>query len=302
MHIRAKCFLLIIIHFHIGIQYKLDWIRLNLMFSWNETVEYKSGLGQMSYLSETLYVSDIVQDFNDYDESFTFRMIAHMFPGGDAGCPAGFDLDPSGAWCNDLDECESLEPCSHTCTNLVGAFLCSCPQGYHIDGKGTTCEDVDECLLEEYDCPSGLSCHNLVGSYTCTVSCQPGTRRTDENTCNYIDECLIGTHNCKQNCMNTFGSYVCSCRDGYQEEQNDCFDIDECLFEDVCQGQQECVNTDGGYHCVQNCPVGYDGPDCDNIDECVNGDHDCGVDQVCSNLAGSYECHCQDGFKLVNNK
>ena len=57
--------------------------------------------------------------------------------------------------------------------------------------------------------------------------------------------------------MNTFGSYVCSCRDGYQEEEHNCYDIDECLFEDVCQGQQECVNTDGGYHCVQNCPVGY---------------------------------------------
>ena len=57
--------------------------------------------------------------------------------------------------------------------------------------------------------------------------------------------------------MNTFGSYVCSCRDGYQEEGDSCYDIDECQYDDVCQDRQECVNTEGGYHCVQNCPTGY---------------------------------------------
>ena len=50
---------------------------------------------------------------------------------------------------------------------------------------------------------------------------------------------------------------MCSCRDGYQEEGDSCYDIDECQYEDVCQDRQECVNTEGGYHCVQNCPTGY---------------------------------------------
>ena len=35
--------------------------------------------------------------------------------------------------------------------------------------------------------------------------------------------------------MNTFGTYVCSCRDGYQQDDTECYDIDECLFDDVCR-------------------------------------------------------------------
>ena len=53
---------------------------------------------------------------------------ASNISGGDFECPPGYELDNSGAWCNDVDECTTMTPCSHTCTNLVGAFLCSCPK------------------------------------------------------------------------------------------------------------------------------------------------------------------------------
>ena len=116
--------------------------------------------------------------------------------------------------------------------------------------------------------------------------------------------------------MNTFGTYVCSCRDGYQQDDTECYDIDECLFDDVCPGKQECVNTPGGYHCVQTCPVGYrylskrlyfhllsfSGLECNDIDECAEGTHECAQDQICSNLDGSYECLCHDGFQRVGLK
>ncbi len=30
-----------------------------------------------------------------------------------------------------------------------------------------------------------------------------------------INECLEGTHDCEQNCINTDGSYTCSCNPGF---------------------------------------------------------------------------------------
>lgn len=33
-----------------------------------------------------------------------------------------------------------------------------------------------------------------------------------------IDECSDGTSHCQQDCTNTVGSYICSCRDGYKLE------------------------------------------------------------------------------------
>ena len=32
-----------------------------------------------------------------------------------------------------------------------------------------------------------------------------------------IDECALNTDNCEHNCVNTVGSYTCSCKSGYTE-------------------------------------------------------------------------------------
>uniref|UniRef100_A0A1X7T8K6 EGF-like calcium-binding domain-containing protein n=1 Tax=Amphimedon queenslandica TaxID=400682 RepID=A0A1X7T8K6_AMPQE len=32
-----------------------------------------------------------------------------------------------------------------------------------------------------------------------------------------IDECVTGTHSCQQRCINTEGSYNCSCYDGFMK-------------------------------------------------------------------------------------
>ena len=99
----------------------------------------------MTYLSQTLLLSDVISDYTSNDQSLTFQMVASFYPrlvsfdsnsidtkhnysGGDFECPPGYDLNTSGSWCNDVDECTTMAPCSHTCTNLVGAFLCSCPK------------------------------------------------------------------------------------------------------------------------------------------------------------------------------
>ena len=55
--------------------------------SWNETLTYSEKFGQMTYLSQTLLISDITVDYAEYDESMQFRMISNMFPSGEYECP-----------------------------------------------------------------------------------------------------------------------------------------------------------------------------------------------------------------------
>ena len=50
--------------------------------------------------------------------------------------------------CEDIDECaEETHHChkSATCSNTVGAWLCTCNMGH--DGNGKDCEDINECEL-----------------------------------------------------------------------------------------------------------------------------------------------------------
>ena len=61
-------------------------------------------------------------------------------------------------------------------------------------------------------------------------------------------------------CENTYGSYNCSCLNGFQGNGTFCFDIDECArFSDadqiLCNNTGKCVNTIGFYKC--DCHSGY---------------------------------------------
>lgn len=66
--------------------------------------------------------------------------------------------------------------------------------------------------------------------------------------------------------MNADGSYLCSCRSGYQLASDDqgCTEIDECA-ENNGNCSQICTNTIGSYSC--SCNLGYriniDGYECD---------------------------------------
>ncbi|KAL2906971.1 Wall-associated receptor kinase 2 [Bienertia sinuspersici] len=58
-------------------------------------------------------------------------------------CNPGYQGNPYlSPGCTDIDECASeRNPCSHSCTNVVGSYRCSCPKGHHGDGlkNGTRC-------------------------------------------------------------------------------------------------------------------------------------------------------------------
>ncbi|XP_069321566.1 matrilin-2 isoform X3 [Eulemur rufifrons] len=111
--------------------------------------------------------------------------------------------------------------------------------------------------------------------------------------------CNTLQHNCAHFCINTPGSYVCRCKQGYilNSDQKTCRIQDLCAMEDhACE--QLCVNVPGSFVC--QCYSGYtlaeDGKRCVAVDYCASENHGC--EHECVNADGSYSCRCREGFAL----
>ncbi|XP_036292491.1 matrilin-2 isoform X4 [Pipistrellus kuhlii] len=111
--------------------------------------------------------------------------------------------------------------------------------------------------------------------------------------------CSLLEHNCAHFCINTPGSYVCRCKQGYilNADQTTCRIQDLCAAEDHgCE--QLCVNLLGSFVC--QCYSGYalaeDGKRCVAVDYCASGNHGC--EHECVNTEEGYYCRCRPGFRL----
>uniref|UniRef100_A0A8C8ZQJ4 Matrilin-2 n=1 Tax=Prolemur simus TaxID=1328070 RepID=A0A8C8ZQJ4_PROSS len=148
-----------------------------------------------------------------------------------------------------------------------------------------------------------------------------------------VHMCNTLQHNCAHFCINTPGSYVCRCKQGYilSSDQKTCRIQDLCAMEDhACE--QLCVNVPGSFVC--QCYSGYtlaeDGKRCvgeyppslkhlirlllglwpwkspkhglayDYIDYCASPNHGC--QHECINTDNSYFCRCLKGFTLNPDK
>ncbi|XP_077463990.1 hemicentin-1 [Stigmatopora argus] len=274
--------------------------RENVPYSWNHTISYNVSRGKMPYLVETLHATAISAQYHAMEEVLEYSIQARISKGDRSNqCPHGFNLVSAGPYCEDENECEVGNPCSHACHNAMGTFYCSCPLGLTISADGRTCQDIDECLLGANMCHGGQDCDNTIGSYRCVMRCGRGFRRTaDGHSCTDINECQE-SNSCNQYCINTIGSYRCTCEPGFQLRNRRCVDINECR-QRVCRSDQHCKNTRGGYNCIDLCPNGMTkGPNgtCVDIDECRDGTHQCRYNQICENSRGSYHCMCPRGYR-----
>uniref|UniRef100_A0A8C6CMY2 Matrilin-2 n=1 Tax=Moschus moschiferus TaxID=68415 RepID=A0A8C6CMY2_MOSMO len=118
-----------------------------------------------------------------------------------------------------------------------------------------------------------------------------------------VHMCSILEHNCAHFCINTPGSYVCRCKQGYILSS----DEKTCRIQDLCAAddhgcEQLCVNLLGSFVC--QCYSGYtlaaDGKRCEAVDYCASENHGC--EHECVNADGSYLCRCHKGFALNPDK
>ncbi|NXJ94427.1 FBLN5 protein, partial [Corythaixoides concolor] len=126
----------------------------------------------------------------------------------------------------DVNECTSENPCTQTCVNTYGSFLCRCEPGYELEADGVNCSDMDECSFSEFLCQH--ECVNGPGSYYCI--CPSGYNLLDDSrSCQDINECENRNFTCtpQQTCFNIPGEYKCldpvRCEDPYiQINENRC--------------------------------------------------------------------------------
>ncbi|XP_068093805.1 matrilin-2 [Hyperolius riggenbachi] len=115
--------------------------------------------------------------------------------------------------------------------------------------------------------------------------------------------CSVTAHGCDHYCINTPGSYLCRCKQGYilNPDEKTCSTQDLCAMEEHgCE--QICVNTPGSYMC--QCYEAYeltrDGKSCKVVNYCALGTHGC--QHECVNDNDSYICRCRPGFILNPDK
>ncbi|OWF38996.1 neurogenic locus Notch protein-like [Mizuhopecten yessoensis] len=236
-------------------------------------------------------------------------------------CPIEF----TGTNCERLNVC-AYSPCRHgQCTATSRSFHCSCKPGW----TGFTCEtDINECLQSV--CPSGKTCINNLGSYTC-LSCEQTLCRNN-GTCSYKD--LAPVCKCRRGwtgrdcsvadaCLGNPCSHYKRCEavpDGYY-----CHNVDDICSLTPCQNGGECRQNGHNFTCI--CRLGFKGETCHEVDRqpCLNGasynthtntcscargwngdtcnktnhcaSDPCNNNSSCVNSYDSYACLCQEGWR-----
>ncbi|KAH9488616.1 hypothetical protein Btru_061289 [Bulinus truncatus] len=227
-------------------------------------------------------------------------------------CVIGFHKPSPLAPCEGCDPTHYGQNCSNICQCTANNFLdcndvngtCTCKPGWN----GIKCDvDINECANVTYCTNIHEVCQNLNGSAECI--CDVGFSRPDNSTpCQACDSTHYG-----KNC-----SMQCSCN---SSNTVDCNDVNgTCTCKPGWIGatcNQACDATHFGQGCLQTCQCiknntidcndvngtctckpGWNGTNCEaDIDECaINSSYCSAASETCSNLNGTAECLCKDGF------
>ncbi|KAK9968907.1 hypothetical protein ABG768_027129 [Culter alburnus] len=153
----------------------------------------------------------------------------------------------------------------------------------------------------EAQCDLGCKHGECVGPNKC--KCFPGY--TGKTCSQDLNECGLKPRPCEHRCMNTFGSYMCYCLNGYMlMPDGSCANSRTCS---LAHCQYGCEEVQAEVRCLCPSPglqLGSDGKTCVDIDECATGKNQCPFNRQCINTFGSYYCKCQEGYdlKYVNGK
>ena len=119
----------------------------------------------------------------------------------------------------DINECELERVNCHMnadCTDIIGSFECTCNRGF--EGDGVNCTSMYMSLKMCY-----MNC-NLMYNAASWVICI-AVLQTLFCFCLDINECQLSSLNdCDGNadCIDTIGSYNCSCNPGYEGDGFNC--------------------------------------------------------------------------------
>ncbi|XP_060591770.1 fibrillin-1-like [Ruditapes philippinarum] len=200
-------------------------------------------------------------------------------------------------------------------TQYFKYFECICESPY----DGPNCENekdwcsTNPCSLER-ECTTISAKEQLSEgkSYIC-AECPEGYVKdmndSDIDDCIDVDECSEKTTYCEHICVNTEGSFECSCFTGYRvsaKNTSKCIDINECE-EALDNCSHLCVNNPGGFSC--QCHDGYklqdDGSTC--VADTATGVCNTSSESKCADTggcileAGIEKCFCDRGLELDAN-
>ncbi|XP_051698638.1 fibulin-7 isoform X3 [Oryctolagus cuniculus] len=170
----------------------------------------------------------------------------------------------------DVSDCAS-QPCQNggTCVEGANQYRCVCPPGR----TGSRCQHQTQTAAPEGTAAGDSAfsraprCAQVERAQHC--SCEAGFHLSGaaggDGVCQDVNECeLYGQEArprlCMHACVNTPGSYRCTCPSGYRilADGKSCEDVDECAGpQSMCPQGTTCINTGGGFQCVSpECPEG----------------------------------------------
>merc|ERR1719482_2004215 len=218
----------------------------------------------------------------------------------------------------DVDECASGEHnCDVTeetnCDNTEGSFKCTCGEFWQGDAYAPTTDPAAwGCTVESSVVPGHKSkggCPLAAGYEGCEdiddcfeVVPLGVDADSDGNEDRVLESKCKNGGTCTQDNLGT-GAYICTCVDGWLDDQNCETDRDECEVCDNIPGSWMCLCNNGWTgdgHLQGGC---YDADDCE-FSPCLHGGT-CTDMAICMNIPGSFECECEpgfsgDGYRLCN--